>query len=120
MFAVGRVLFPRPNLVPPLPLQDRRELEHMTKQSLIDFARNSGLTYHHKSNEMRKSDLEEHILKAQTFAACLRAKHPSSFERSASTKGDWRGFPGDYEILDQRDLETEGAFAGVLLTYYNR
>ena len=85
----------------------------MTAQSLIDLARNSGLTYHHKSNEMRKSDLEEHILKAKTFAASLRAKHPSSFGRGASAKEGWWGFPGDYEDLDPEDLETEATFCGV-------
>ena len=92
----------------------------MTKQCLIDLARGRGLTYNSMGAELNKSELEAHILEAQTFAASLRREHPGGFERGASARGGWWGFLGDYEDLDIEDLETEGAFAGVPLTYYNK
>jgi len=64
--------------------------------------------------------LEEHILKAQSFAASLRAKHPSSFERGASARGGWWGFLGEYEDLDPGDLEKEAVFAGLRLVHFRR
>lgn len=105
---------------PPLhPAQEMRELEQMNKQGLIDLARGRGLTYNGKSGELHKSDLEAHICKAQSFAASLRDKHPSSCEGGVSARGDWWGFAGDYQVLDHGDLETEAAFAGLAITFYN-
>lgn len=103
----------------PLPLQDREKLQEMSKQCLIDVARERGLSYSQQGQELHKPSLEEHIFKAQTFAATLRAKHPSSSELGASTRarGDWWGFPGDYAVLDPGDLETEASFCGVRTTY---
>ena len=69
--------------------------------------------------KLNKSGLEAHILEAQAFAASLPAKYPSSFERGASARGDWWGFPGDYEVLDPGELETEAVFAGVVVSYFN-
>ena len=92
----------------------------MTKEGLHDHARGSGLTLSKFGNALSKSGLEEHILKAQTFAASLRAKHPSSCERGASARGGWWGFPGDYEVLDPVDLATEATYAGLPLSHYNQ
>ena len=92
----------------------------MTKEGLRDHARGSGLIYNKFGKELCKSELEEHILEAQTFAAALRAQHPSSCERGASARGDWWGFPGDYEVLDSVDLTTEATYAGLPLSHYNQ
>jgi len=91
----------------------------MTKECLRDLAKHHGLKYNQQSHEMTKPELEKHMLKAHTFAASLRAKHPSSFERGDSTRGDWWGFPGDFQILDPGDLETEASLSGVNLTHWN-
>ena len=92
----------------------------MTRVALRDLARGCGLTYCKLGHELHKSDLEEHILKAQTFVSFLRAKHPSSFELGASARGGWWGFPGDYEVLDPGDLDTEASFAGLTLVHFRR
>ena len=89
-------------------------LQQMSNRRLIDVARYSGLT----CSELNESVLEELILKAQTFAASLRAKHPSSFERGASARGGWWGFPGDYAVFDSGDLDTEAVFAGLTHKQY--
>ena len=94
----------------------------MTRNALHDLARDSGLS-HSKSQKgglLSTSDLEAHILEAQSFAASLLAKHPSSFERGTSARGGWWGFPGDYEDLDPGDLETEALFSAVRTTFYSR
>ena len=92
----------------------------MSIKGLIDVARGRGLTYNKLGYELRKSELEEHILEAQSFAAFLEAKHPSSFERGASAMAGWWGFPGDYGVLDDGDLETEAVFAGLTLNQYRK
>ena len=85
--------------------------------TLVEIARKIGLSYNSKGEKMRRADLEDHFLKAQTFAASVRSKYPSTFERGASARGDWWGFLGDYEVLECRDLEAEATFCGVPLTY---
>jgi len=92
----------------------------MSSKGLIEVARGRGLTYSKLGHELHKSDLEEHILKAQTFASFLRAKHPISVERGASARGGWWGFQGEYAVLDDGDLETEAVFAGLTLNQYRR
>ena len=92
----------------------------MTSKGVIDVARGRGLAYSKLGHEPHKAELEEHILSAQTFASSLRAKHPASFERGASARGGWWGFPGDYAVLDDGDLETEAVFAGLTLKHYRR
>ncbi|KAJ1476356.1 hypothetical protein T484DRAFT_1908082 [Baffinella frigidus] len=99
---------------------DRREMQQMNKDDVIDLARDSGLTYCSNGHSLPRPDLEERISNAHTFAASLRAKHPSSCERSASTWGGWWGFPGDYQVLDRGDLEAEATFCGIQTTYYNK
>ena len=91
----------------------------MSRDALRALARDRGLTKNKFGCDLRKSELEEHVLEAQTFAASLRAKHPDSFERGASARGGWWGFPGDYEVLDVGDLEAEATFSNVHTTYYN-
>ena len=86
----------------------------LTHKALVDVARCSGLTK--CSNDRPKSEIEERILTAQNFAASLRAKHPDSCERGASSRGGWWGFPGDYEVLEPGDMETEATFCGVRAT----
>ena len=106
--------------IPPRHLaQDLSKLQQMTSKHLIDVARGRGLTYGKEGNELRKSELAEHIFDSQSFAASLRAKHPSSSERGASARGGWWGFLGDYTALDPKDLETEAMFCGVRLVRYN-
>ena len=95
------------------PSQDIRELQQMTRDALVDIARNGGIPSNGINGNLPKSVLEERISKAQTFAASLPAKYPSSFESGASARGDWWGFPGDYEVLDSGDLVTAATFGGV-------
>jgi len=122
--AVERVLLlcGCPNFLNPLSShrhsQDRSKLQQMSFKGLIDVARGRGLTYSKQGHQFDKSELEEHILEAQTFAASLRAKHPVSLERGASAGGGWWGFPGDYTVLNNWDLETEAVFAGLAHKQY--
>ena len=92
----------------------------MSSKGVIDVARGRGLTYSKLGRELHKDELVEHILNAQTFASSLRAKHPASFERGASARGGWWGFPGDYAVLDDEDLGTEAVFAGLTLKHFIR
>ncbi|KAJ1485955.1 hypothetical protein T484DRAFT_1891618, partial [Baffinella frigidus] len=98
---------------------DRSKLQQKSWNDLRDVARGRGLTYSKMGTDLPRSDIGERILEAQTFAASLRAKHPSSCERGASERGGWWGFPGDYEVLESGDLEAEATFCGVPLTYCN-
>ena len=93
----------------------------MTRPALHDLARDSGLSHRsHKGGQLNPSDLEAHILGAQAFAASLQDRHPSSFGRGAGSRGGWWGFPGDYALLDEGDLEREAAFSCVRTTFYNK
>jgi len=96
-------------------------MQHMTRNALHDLARDSGLSHsREKGGLLNTSDLEAHFSEAQSFATSLLAKHPSSFERGASARGGWWGFPGDYEDLNPGDLETEALFSAVRTTFYSR
>ena len=94
-----------------------RTLQQMTRDALVDIARNRGIPYSDNNGKLPKSVLEERISKAQTFAASLRAKYPSSFESGTSARGGWWGFLGDYEVLDSGDLEAAATFCGVPTMY---
>ncbi|KAJ1468144.1 hypothetical protein T484DRAFT_2288171 [Baffinella frigidus] len=92
---------------------DMSTLEQLFLEPLKDLCRDSGLMVVGSRHEV-----VERILDARTFAASLRVKHPSSFERGASGQGSWWGFPGHYGVLDPADLEAEAVFSAVVVTSY--
>ena len=93
----------------------------MTRPALHGLARDSGLLHSsHEGGLLKTQDLVAHILEAKSFASSLQDKHPSSFERGASSRGDWWGFPGDYAVLETEDLEREAYFSCVRTTFYNK
>ncbi|KAJ1472328.1 hypothetical protein T484DRAFT_3439797 [Baffinella frigidus] len=93
---------------------DRSTLERLHIVKIKDLCRDSGL-----SQVGTKPDLVERILDARTFAASLRAKHPTSFEHGASGQGSWWGFMGHYGVLEAEDLETEATFSALCVQIFN-